>query len=57
MTAFAAKNITNMTVIEFGYQLTYNVKARDPVGSKNCDFNLMIMVLNIEIKHKMWKAA
>ena len=35
MAAFAAKNITNMTVIEFGYQLTYNVKARDPVGSKN----------------------
>ena len=24
-----------MTVLEFGYPLTHNVKARDPVGSKN----------------------
>ena len=24
-----------MTVSEFGYPLTHNVKARDPVGSKN----------------------
>ena len=24
-----------MTVLEFGHPLTHNVKARDPVGSKN----------------------
>ena len=31
---YSSIQVFNMTILEFGYPLTYNVKARDPVGSK-----------------------